>query len=106
MDVWIAVSEENANRMMSALRDFGFDVPDLSPNLFLHKDRIICMGIEPNRIDIHTGISAVEFSQVYPRHMAMGDVDYMLCAFQAMFFRLTRTNRESSLVETSSGSRN
>jgi hypothetical protein len=69
LDVWIAVHEENARRMVSALRAFGFDLLDLSPDLFLREDRIIRMGVEPNRIEIQTGISGVEFGQVYPRRV-------------------------------------
>ena len=69
MDVWIAVHEENARNMVRALRAFGFDLPDLSPSLFLQKDRIIRMGVEPNRIEIQTGISGVQFSHVYPRRV-------------------------------------
>jgi hypothetical protein len=44
-------------------------VADLTVDLFLRPDRIIRMGIEPNRIEIQTGISGVEFSQVYPRRV-------------------------------------
>lgn len=69
LDVWIAVHEENAHRMVRALQDFGFALADLSPNLFLCKDRVVRMGIEPNRIEIQTGISGVEFGQVYPRRV-------------------------------------
>ncbi|MDH7503273.1 MAG: hypothetical protein QHJ82_11270 [Verrucomicrobiota bacterium] len=69
LDVWIAVNEENANRIVSALKDFGFDLPELTPDLFLRKDRIIRMGVPPNCIEIQTGISGVEFSDVYPRRV-------------------------------------
>ena len=69
LDVWIVVHEENARRMVSAVRAFGFDLPDLSPDLFLREDRVIRMGIEPNRIEIQTGISGIEFSEVYPRRV-------------------------------------
>ena len=69
MDVWIAVNDGNAQHMVDALRSFGFDVPDLRPALFLQKDRIIRMGVEPNRIEIQTGISGLNFSQVYPRRL-------------------------------------
>jgi hypothetical protein len=69
LDVWIAVNPENAQHMVNALRAFGFDLPELAPDLFLHEQRIIRMGIEPNRIEIQTGISGVEFSQVYPRRV-------------------------------------
>lgn len=69
LDVWIAVSRVNAEHMVTALRAFGFDLADLSPDLFLRDQRIIRMGIEPNRIEIQTGISGVEFGEVYPRRV-------------------------------------
>lgn len=74
MDVWVAVSEPNAERIVKALAAFGFDVPDLSPRLFLQKDRIIRMGVEPNRIEIQTGISGVQFSEAYTRRQ-IADID-------------------------------
>ena len=49
-------------------------MPDLSPQLFLQQDRIIRMGVEPNRIEIQTGISGVRFSEVYPRRL-VAEVD-------------------------------
>ena len=51
MDLWIAVHRENASKMVPLIREFGFDVPELSEALFLQKGRIIRMGIEPVRID-------------------------------------------------------
>jgi hypothetical protein len=30
MDIWIAIHPENAERIVSALKEFGFDVPELS----------------------------------------------------------------------------
>ena len=58
LDVWIAVNPRNASMLVAALRDFGFDVPDLSPDLFLRLDRIVRMGVAPNRIEIQTGIGS------------------------------------------------
>jgi hypothetical protein len=69
LDVWVAVNKVNARRIVKALRAFGFDLPDLSPDLFLRKQRIVRMGIEPNRIEIQTGISGIQFSRVYPRRI-------------------------------------
>jgi hypothetical protein len=65
MDVWIAVSPENATRMTAVLREFGFDTPELSANLFLQEKRIVRMGIPPMRIEITTGISGVNFDECY-----------------------------------------
>ncbi len=50
---------------MEVLREFGFDLPELTPNLFLKKDKIIRMGNPPMRLEISTGISGVEFEESY-----------------------------------------
>ncbi len=69
LDVWVAVNPANASLLVAALKDFGFDVPELTPQLFLHEDRIIRMGVAPNRIEIQTGIDGVKFSECYPRRV-------------------------------------
>lgn len=69
MDVWIAVSPENAAKMVGLIREFGFDVPELSEDLFLQRGRIIRMGIEPTRIEILTEISGCEFEECYARRI-------------------------------------
>ncbi len=67
MDFWIAVHPDNAARMARLIREFGFDVPELSEALFLQKGRIIRMGVEPVRIEILTEISGCEFVDCYKR---------------------------------------
>jgi predicted nucleotidyltransferase len=41
MDIWIELSSENAARMVEALVAFGFDVPELSADLFLERGKIM-----------------------------------------------------------------
>jgi predicted nucleotidyltransferase len=67
MDLWIAVQRKNASKMVSLIREFGFDVPELSEALFLEKGRIIRMGVEPVRIEILTEISGCKFAACYAR---------------------------------------
>ena len=67
IDFWIAVNAENARKMVTLLKEFGFDTPELSEELFLQKGRIIRMGAEPTRIEILTEISACEFGDCYAR---------------------------------------
>jgi predicted nucleotidyltransferase len=69
MDVWVAVNGGNAERLVAAIREFGFDVSDLNANLFLEPNRIIRMGVSPNRIEIQTGIDGVEFQDCFPRRI-------------------------------------
>jgi hypothetical protein len=65
MDIWIAVHPRNAERVVAVLKEFGFDLPGLSLNLFLKEDQIIRMGVPPVRIEIATGISGVSFGECY-----------------------------------------
>jgi hypothetical protein len=69
LDIWIAITPENAARAVRALREFGFDVPELSANLLLQNDQIVRMGIEPVRIEVMTTISGVRFSECYPERL-------------------------------------
>jgi hypothetical protein len=65
LDVWIAIAPSNAARVVETLREFGFDVPELSAELFLKNDQVVRMGVEPVRIEVMTSISGVEFDQCY-----------------------------------------
>ena len=65
MDVWVAIHPENAQKMVAVLKEFGFDHPELTTELFLQKNKIIRMGHPPMRLEISTGISGVEFDECY-----------------------------------------
>jgi len=65
MDIWIAMHPDNADRVVAALKEFGFDLPDLSPGLFLQEWQIIRLGLPPVRIEIATTISGVDFDACY-----------------------------------------
>jgi predicted nucleotidyltransferase len=65
LDVWIARNPENAQRVTEALRDFGFDLPDLKPDLFFDENRIVRLGLPPLRIEVITSASGVTFEECY-----------------------------------------
>jgi hypothetical protein len=65
MDIWIALHPHNAEKVVAALKAFGFDLPELSPTLFLKEGQIIRMGVPPLRIEIATSISGVHFEECY-----------------------------------------
>src|SRR5262245_27317591 len=65
MDIWIALNPQNAAKVVAALKAFGFDLPELSPALFLKEGQIIRMGVPPLGIEIATSISGVRFDECY-----------------------------------------
>lgn len=65
LDVWIARDHENARKVVAALKEFGFDLPGLTVELFEQPEQIIRMGVPPLRIEIATSITGVEFAECY-----------------------------------------
>jgi hypothetical protein len=67
IDVWVAMSPENAARIVRALHRFGFSPKSLSPTPFLDERKVLQIGIEPVRIDIITSIPGVQFAECYAK---------------------------------------
>jgi predicted nucleotidyltransferase len=65
MDIWIEVDPSNASKLLDALKEFGFNSPDLSVELFLEKEKVVRMGVPPIRIEILTSISGVTFEECF-----------------------------------------
>jgi len=69
MDIWIAIDPKTAEQMVIALKEFGFDTPQLSEKLFLKKKNIVRMGIAPMRVEILTTISGVNFEECFQQRI-------------------------------------
>jgi hypothetical protein len=65
LDIWLELSEENAERVMKALTDFGFGDLDVSKADFLLKGMVVQLGYPPNRIDLINSPDGVEFNSCW-----------------------------------------
>lgn len=65
LNIWIAVSPENASRIVNVLKRFGMEIPELALEMFLDDRRTFRLGAPPMRVTIHTGIDGVEFEACY-----------------------------------------
>ena len=61
IDLWIRISEENAEKGWNALRKLGAPLSDLSKEDLKTPGMVYQMGLPPNRIDIINEIEGVEF---------------------------------------------
>jgi len=59
------LSPDNANKILDALKKFGFGSLGLKPGDFLQSDQIIQLGYPPNRIDILTTLKDLKFEDCY-----------------------------------------
>jgi hypothetical protein len=93
LDVFVELSADNATKLVSALRQFGFDLPRLKPALFLERGRIVRLGYEPMRLEILNQIDGVSFEECY-RHRRQSRVGNLRISFIALP-QLLRNKRAS-----------
>jgi hypothetical protein len=74
INVWVAPNLENAERCLSAIREFGFVAADLNAELLLKPTNITRMGTPPFRIEVLTSISGVSFEECYSERV-IDDLD-------------------------------
>ena len=67
LDIWIAVSPENSEKVAGVVRDFGFE--GAQSQTFLQPRQVVRMGRPPVRLEILTSISGVEFAACYERRL-------------------------------------
>jgi hypothetical protein len=54
---------QNGDKLVKVLKEFGFDLPELTPELFQSGNKVIRMGVPPIRIELITSIDGVEFEE-------------------------------------------
>lgn len=74
LDIWIEPSKENAVKMVTVLKEFGFGSLNLTEADFLKINYVTQLGYPPLRIDILNSISGVEFTEAY-KNKIDGEVD-------------------------------
>jgi hypothetical protein len=61
IDIFVEASIDNAKRIISALKEFGFGNVGLTPQDFSEPNQVIQLGQPPVRIDIITSLSGVSW---------------------------------------------
>jgi hypothetical protein len=65
IDFLVRPDPKNANRIEHALMEFGFTSSGLSAKDFLLPDVVIQLGVAPNRIDLLTSLTGVDFDSAW-----------------------------------------
>ena len=65
LDIWIDISESNAEKMILVIKAFGFSSLGFKKEDFLKENLINQIGYPPLRIDILTNIDGIDFKEAY-----------------------------------------
>ncbi len=71
LDVWFRGTEQNAERLIAALRDFGFRDLAVSPDEFCKPRAMLVLGVEPNKIELINFADGVDFDLCFPNRIVV-----------------------------------
>ena len=75
MDIFYERSEENAEKVLESINEFGFSYLKLSVDDILDKNGYIKLGQQPIRIDLFCDLPGVSFNEVYASAIDYKDED-------------------------------
>ena len=71
LDFWIGTESGNAEKVLTALVQFGFGSLGIGNEDLTTPNRVIQLGYPPRRIDLLTSIDGVDFKPSYQRRMTV-----------------------------------
>ena len=101
IDVWVAINEENARRVVRALRSFGFTQGEADESLVLNPGNIIRMGFPPLRIEIINRIDGVEFQDCASRRelVTISGIEIPVISLEDLLINKRASGRPKDLID-------
>ena len=101
IDFFIRTAPANARRILAVLDDFGFGDLGISERDLLERGRIVQLGQPPNRIDILTSISGVDFDSAWEARVetVLDDQPVSLLGRNELLLNKQSAGREKDLAD-------
>ena len=103
LDVWVAPTPDNAERVWAALVEFGapIDTIGLSKADLTSPNLVVQLGVVPQRIDLLTSVTGLEFDQAWAtrqRHR-VDDAELPFLGYDSLLQNKRATARSKDLVD-------
>jgi hypothetical protein len=104
LDLWIALSRENAQAVFSSLKEFGAPLANLSPQDFMHEGHCYQMGRAPLRVDILMSISELSFDAAWSNRekVSLGDITIPFISREDLIATKKATGRPQDMLDVES----
>lgn len=101
LDVWVERSEQNAERVLSALRAFGAPLRELSKDDLITAGTFFQIGLPPNRIDIITQLEEMDFAACWERRKTarIGELSVEYISAPDLIENKERTGRPHDIAD-------
>ncbi len=67
IDLWLWMRESNIEKLIMAIKDFGFGSLNIDTEDFMTPENIVQLGYEPYRIDLLVDVEGADFEECYER---------------------------------------
>lgn len=101
IDVWIWMDPSNSKATIAALTDFGYGSLGLSESDFLTADSVIQLGYPPQRIDLLTSPTGVEFEECWEGRLIVnvGELEVPVISIQGLIRNEAAAARDQDVVD-------
>lgn len=101
LDLFVRPDASNGQRIVDALKAFGFGSLDLSAQDFTADDRVIQLGRSPNRVDLLTRLYGVEFADAWNRRVParLGQVEVSMLSREDLIANKRATGRTQDIAD-------
>ena len=101
IDILVDSTASNADRLMTAIREFGFSDIELGSRDFLEPDQVIQLGIAPLRIDLLTSLKGLPFADAWDRRTTgqYGDIPAFYISKQDLIDHKKLVGRKQDLAD-------
>lgn len=101
IDFFVRPGRENALRLMAALDQFGFGSLGITLDDLSAENRVIQLGMEPNRIDLMTSISGISFEEAWQSRVpaALDGIEVDFIGREALIRNKRASGRSKDLID-------
>lgn len=103
LDLWVNPTQQNAAKVWKALEQFGAPRSRVTVEDFSSADWVFQIGAEPMRIDILTGVDALEFDSAMKRStkVKLGDFTIPAICLEDLIKNKIQTGRPKDKLDVS-----
>lgn len=104
LDLYVRPTPGNAQRILAALKHFGFGSLDLTEADFTTADRVVQLGVPPVRVDLVTSLTGLSWEEAWAsraEHVA-GDLRLAVIGRAAFLKNKRATGRTKDLADAES----
>jgi predicted nucleotidyltransferase len=101
IDLWVHPTPENGRRVLIALQAFGAPLHDLTLADLTHDDTVFQIGVAPRRIDVMTGLTALDFptARARAKEIRIDGIPVQVLGLEELLTNKERLGRHRDLAD-------